>query len=414
MVFIGFLWTAGALAQTSPLTLDSCYELATRNYPLIKQRELIRQTKEYSVENASKGYLPQLSFSGQATYQSQTIAFPFKIPGVVLPVYSKDQYRVQAELDQTIYDGGAIKFSKELTKAEEAIQTQSMEVDLYALKDRVNQLFFGILLIAEQLKQNALQALDFENEAEKTQASVTNGTSLRSSLDELKAEILVTDQSRTELLASRKAYTQMLSLFLNQKLDESSSLVKPSPAALSTTIKRPELALFDYQQKSIDIREQQLKINYLPKVGAFVQGAYGRPTLNFISNEFGFWALGGIKFNWSLSSLYTLKNDRRLLNLDRKNIDIQKETFLFNTNLTLTQESAEENKYQELLEQDQKIISLRASVKTASAAQLENGVITSHDYILQVNAENQARQTQILHEIQFLQSQYTTKNTSGN
>jgi outer membrane protein TolC len=406
--------TAPSMAQDHPLTLEACYKLATQNYPLIKQRELIRQTREYSVENASRGYLPQLSFSGQATYQSQTIAFPFKIPGVSLPVYSKDQYKVLAEVDQTIYDGGAIRYGKDLTKAEEAIQMQNVEVDLYALKDRVNQLFFGILLIDEQLKQNALQTKDFKNEAEKTQASLTNGTSLRSNLDELNAEILVTDQSRTELLASRTGYLQMLSIFVNQPLDENTAFVKPPSIIVSAAIKRPELDLFLYQEKAIDIQELQLKSNYLPKVGAFVQGAYSRPTLNFISNDFGFWALGGIRFSWSLSALYTLKNDRRLLSVNRKTIDLQKQTFLFNTNLTLTQQNAEENKYTALLEKDQKIIGLRTSVKIAAAAQLENGVITSHDYITEVNAESQAKQGLILHEIQFLQSQYNSKNTSGN
>ena len=291
---------------------------------------------------------------------------------------------------------------------------QNVEVDLYALKDRVNQLFFGILLIDEQLKQNALQTKDFKNEAEKTQASLTNGTSLRSNLDELNAEILVTDQSRTELLASRTGYLQMLSIFVNQPLDENTAFVKPPSIIVSAAIKRPELDLFLYQEKAIDIQELQLKSNYLPKVGAFVQGAYSRPTLNFISNDFGFWALGGIRFSWSLSALYTLKNDRRLLSVNRKTIDLQKQTFLFNTNLTLTQQNAEENKYTALLEKDQKIIGLRTSVKIAAAAQLENGVITSHDYITEVNAESQAKQGLILHEIQFLQSQYNSKNTSGN
>lgn len=404
----------GAQAQQGPLTLQSCYDLATQNYPLIRQRELIRRTREYSVDNAAKGYLPQVVFSGQATYQSQTIAFPFHIPGTTLPEFSKDQYKVQAEIDQTIYDAGAIKYQQQLKKADEGIQLQNLEVDLYALKDRVNQLFFGILLINEQLKQNELQRSDLQNGVDKTQASVSNGTAFRSSLDELKAEVLRADQDRTELLATRKAYTQMLSLFINRQLDEQDSLVTPEPIAPTGEIKRPELAVFDFQKTSFDIQERQLRLAYLPKVSAFVQGAYSRPTLNLISNDFGFWALGGLRFSWSLSGLYTNKNDKRLLNLNRQNLDVQKETFLFNTHLTLAQQNAEAGKYQALAEQDQQIIELRASVKTAALAQLQNGVITPHDYITQVNAESQARQSLILHKIQLLQSEYNTKTTSGN
>jgi outer membrane protein TolC len=402
-----------ASAQSAKLTLEECYDLARQNYPLIRQRELILHTREYSIENASKGWLPQFSFSGQGTYQSQTISFPFSIPGVKLPEYSKDQYRVQAELDQTIYDGGTISQQKELRRTEEGIQEKSLEVNLYALRDRVNQLFFGILLINAQLQQNQLQRADLQSGADKTQASVTNGTAFRSSLDELKAEIFSTDQGRTELLATLNAYMQMLSLFIGRPLDANTTLVSPPPIAAASEITRPELALYDYQKRTFDIQQQQLRTNYLPKVSAFAQGAYGRPTLNFISNQFGFWALGGIRFSWSFSGLYTSKNDRRLLDIHRNDLDIQKETFLFNTRLSLTQQQAEVNKYQALISQDQQIIDLRMAVKNASGAQLENGVITSHDYINQVNAESQARQSLILHQIQLLQSEYNTQTISG-
>jgi outer membrane protein TolC len=401
-------------ADTTSLTLETCYDRARQNYPQIRQKELILRTREYSIANAAKGYLPQVNFTGQASWQSETIAFPFKIPGVNLPVYSKDQYKVQAEVDQTIYDAGAIKFQQQLKNADEGIQLQNLEVDLYALKDRVNQLFFGILLLDEQLRLNELQHTDLQNGVDKSQASVNNGTAFRSSLDELRAEVLRTDQDRTELLATRKAYTRMLSLFIGKSLDENSTLTTPVPVIPTADIKRPELALFDFKKRAFDIQERQLHTAYTPKISAFVQEAYSRPTLNFISNDFGFWALGGIRFSWSLSGLYTNKNDKRLLDLDRRNLDLQKETFLFNTRLTLTQQQAEAEKYQALVDQDRQIIELRASVKTAALAQLQNGVITSHDYVTQVNAESQARQNMMLHRIQLLQTQYNTKTTSGN
>jgi outer membrane protein TolC len=399
---------------SSSLTLETCYDLATQNYPQIRQKELILRTREYSVANAAKGWLPQVNFTGQATYQSETIAFPFKIPGSNPPVFSKDQYKVQGEVDQTIYDAGAIRYQQQLKNEAKEIQLQSLNVDLYALKDRVNQLFFGILMIDEQLRLNDLQRNDLSSGVEKTQASVNNGTAFRSSLDELKAEVLRADQERTELLASRKAYTRMLSLFINRPLDENSILATPAPVIPATDIKRPELNLFDFQKRAFDIQEQQLRIAYTPKISAFVQGGYGRPTLNLISNDFGFWALGGVRFAWSLSGLYTNKNDKRLLALERINLDLQKETFLFNTRLTLTQQEAQAEKFQDLADQDQQIIELRTSVKTAALAQLQNGVITSHEYVTQVNAEGQARENMALHRIQLLQTQYETKTTSGN
>ncbi|MHA4812529.1 TolC family protein, partial [Flavitalea flava] len=323
--------------QSRELTLEECYTLARQNYPLIKQRELIIRTREYSIENVSKGYLPQVSFSGQASYQTQTIAFPFNLPGVQFPAFSKDQYKLVGEIDQTIYDGGTLRHEKETKMADQNIQLQNLEVDLYTLKDRINQLFFGVLLIDKQLQQNELRRSDLRSGLEKTQGAIDNGTAFRSSADELKAEIFKSDQQKTELLASAKAYRKMLSLFINKPLDEQTLLAAPSPVSTQFTstadIKRPELALFDYRKKLFDIQEEQLRTNHLPKINAFVQGAYGRPTLNFISNEFGFWALGGIRLSWSLSGFYTNKNDKRLLTLNRNNLDIQKETFLFTTNL---------------------------------------------------------------------------------
>lgn len=406
LVWICLLYSTQALAQ-EPLTLDRCYELATKNYPLIKQRELINKSGAYSVENAAKGYLPQLSFSGQATYQSDVVHFP--LPGV--PQLSKDQYKVQAEISQTLYDGGSIRYQKELSKAATATQEQQLEVNLYAVKDRVSQLFFGILLSEEQLRQNDLRRTDIESGIHKMQGAVDNGTALRSSADELKAELLNVEQTGTQLTATKNGYMQMLALFINQPV---TTLVKPAAINIPTDIKRPELSLYAHQQQTYEIQEKQLKSNYLPKISAFVQGGYGRPTYNIVDNSFGVFGMGGLRLSWSLNSLYTLHNNKQTLRINRQDLDVQKETFLFNTRLTLTQQQVNAQQYDDMISQDQQIIALRTSVKNAAVAQLENGVITSHDYISQVNAENQARQNLVLHEIQLLQIQYNSKNTSGN
>ncbi|SFF03216.1 Outer membrane protein TolC [Chitinophaga sp. CF118] len=404
-IWIFLLLSTQVMAQ--PLTLDKCYQLSAQNYPLIKQLSLISKSGAYSVENAAKGYLPQLTFSGQATYQSDVVHFP--LPG--LPELSKDQYKVQAEITQTIYDGGTIKYQKELEKANTATQQQQLDVNMYAVRERVSQLFFGILLTNEQLQQNDLRKTDIESGIHKMQGAVDNGTALRSSLDELKAELLNTEQLRTQLVTTRKGYMQMLALFINQPVTE---LVKPSAIPVAVEIKRPELQLYNQQKQTFGIREKQLRVNYLPKITAFAQGGYGRPTFNIIDNSFGFYGIGGIRFSWALNSLYTLRNNRQLLRINRQEVDVQQETFLFNTRLTLTRQQIDAQQYDDMITQDRQIINLRTSVKNAAVAQLENGVITSHDYISQVNAENLARQNLALHEIQLLQVQYNSKNTSGN
>ncbi len=409
----GFLSTAKG---QSAVTISEVYGLARKNYPLIKQRELITKTKDYSVSNAAKGYLPAFSVNGQATYQSTVTSFPFTIPikGFVLPQYSKDQYKIFGELDQVIYDGGVIKNQKQTAEANEIIQQQSLEVELYALYDRVNQLFFGALLVNDQLKQNDLLKADIQNGIDKAKALVANGTAFRSSVDELEAQLLQTDQSRVELVATRKAYLDMLAVFINQPVDENTILEKPLAPVLTDTVSRPELISYDYQKKTYDLQDDLLKVQLRPKFSFFAQGGYARPGLDPLSNNFEWYYIGGLKLSWNLGSLYTLKNQRHLLDINRQTLDVQKETFLFNTNLTQKQQNSDIVKDMELVKKDDAIINLRASVKKASSAQLENGVLSAHDYITEVNAEDQARQNRILHEMQLLQAQYSYQNTMGN
>ena len=401
-------------AQADQLTIDSCYILARQHYPQIKKQDLIAKSGAYSLENAARVYLPQLTINGQATYQSQTIDFRDVLPAAPansIPTLSRDQYKIQAEISQQIYDGGVTQNQKELIRANEAIRQQSLEVDLNALKDRVNQIYFSILLMAEQLKQNEIRKNDLQGALDKASAAFKQGSGFRSNVDELKAELLNVDMTGIEFKSNRKAYLNMLSLLIGRPLDETTELQQPAPQPVVTEINRPELKRFDLEKETFNIREKQLKSEYLPKLNAFVQGAYGRPTLNFIDNAFGTWWLAGIRFNWALGNLYSLKNNKALLAIDRQNQDIEKETFLFNTHLNLSQENVNINKYSALIQKDDSAISLRASVSLSAKAQLDNGVITVHEFINKLNDENLSRQLRILHHIQLLQALYNYKTT---
>ena len=406
-----------SVSQAQPvnqITLNECYLMAEHNYPLVKQRELILKTSEYTIENIQKGYLPQLNINSQATYQSAVTQIPLKLPGVNISDISKDQYKLYVELNQVLYDGGIIDQQKQLQKANEATERQKLEAELYKLKERINQLFFGILLIDGQLKQNSFLIKDLQLGLNKIQAAINNGTALKSNANVLKADLLKSTQRNIELMATRKAYTNMLSFFINKDLNEKTLLVKPQPTTISQEINRPELSIYIEQNKIIDVQNSQLTARALPKLNLFFQGGVGRPALNLLNNDFDPYYIGGVRFTWSPSILYTLKKDRVLLAINKRNIDIQKETFLFNTRLVIKQQNGEINKYQELLDTDDEIISLRQQVKTASLAQLTYGVISANDYLREANAEDQARQNKILHEIQLLMSQYNQQTTTGN
>ncbi|HEY5748539.1 MAG TPA: TolC family protein [Chryseolinea sp.] len=408
------LLLASLAGQAQSLTLDECYAMAEQNYPLIQQRELIVKSKEYSLNNAVKGYLPQLAINGQATYQSDVTRIPIDAPGFRPPLISKDQYKIYGEATQTLFDGGVIREQQANLEVNAKIDEQKLDVELYKLKDRVNQLFFGALMIGEQLKQNDLLIQDLQNGIAKTDAAVANGTALKSSLNVLKAELLKARQRAVELTATRVAYTDMLGMFINRPLGDSATLAKPAAPAVEQEIRRPEMQLYAYQDQSTEVQYKMLSARNRPRLSLFLQAGYGRPALNMLDNTFKGYYLGGIRLNWSLAGLYTNKGDRALIDLNKRNIDVQRSTFLFNTNMTLLQQNREAAKYQQLLASDDEIIALRVSVKNAASAQLENGVIDTNDYLREVNAQDQAQQSKILHEIQFLMAQYNQKTTTGN
>ena len=391
------------------LTLEDCYRLARDHYPTVQKLDLITRSEDYTLANANKAYLPQVSITGQATYQSETIDFLESIGRLPLPIslpkVSKDQYKVVGEVSQLLYNGGATRAQKQLIKAQSAVQTQAVETQLYALKQRVSNLYFGVLLIDAQLSQNQLNVETVQSQLEKAETALKNGTTLPSNVAELKAELVRLAMQRTEYEATKAMYLQMLSTFIGKDLPSDTVLNRPKPTTLSTANHRPELKGFDLQQSVLDIQRRQLTSEYLPKIGLFFQGAYGRPTLNIIKNEFDFYYIAGVRLQWNLSPLYSLSNRKQLLQLQGESLSADRKAFLMNTELDLTQQQMQISKLQRLMEQDQESVALRHSVAQAAQVQLDNGVITTHEYLQKVNAENLAKQTLLLHEIQLLQAQ---------
>jgi outer membrane protein TolC len=420
LLAIGCWLFAIGLINGQSLTIEECYQMAKANYPAIKKMDLIAKTSEYDIKNANKKFLPQVNFSGQATYQSQVVDYGDLLGGTALPIgftpptLSKDQYKVQGEISQLLYDGGNTKHQKDLINANTALQEQNIETSLYAINSRINSIFFSVLLMDAQLKQNELNKASLQTQIQKTEAALNNGVAFRSSLDELKAEIVNIEMAGTECTANRVAYLNMLSLFIGKELTGATHLAVPETELLSTPINRPELKTFDLQKSIYEVQKEDLRSGYLPQVSLFFQGAYGKPTLNILENKFGAWYITGMRFNWSLGSLYSLSNKKNALLLNQRAIEADRETFLFNTKLDLTQQDENVKKYITLIQQDEEAITLRSSVTKSAEAQLNNGVITTHEYIQKVNAEHLARQNKILHEMQLLQAKYNQKFITGN
>lgn len=410
------LLLSGGKMFAQPLTLDKVNELAKQNYPLIKQQDLINRTRDITVENLQKNFLPQFSLNGQATYQSEVTQVKIPVPGITIEPLNKDQYKILADVNQLVYDGGVIKQQKEMQQLNAAVEQQKIEVELYKLQERINQLYLSVLYIDEQIAQVDLIKKDLETGIKKVEAQVKNGVSFKSNLNVLKAEWLKTDQRTIELTAGRKGLLETIALFINQSIDANTVFEKPvlPQTKIAFDIRRPELQLFSSQQKLLNGQNKLIETKNLPKASLFFQGGYGRPGLNFLKNDFALFYTTGLRFNWNFGGLYTAKKEKELVQVNNKIVDIQKDLFLLNTNTQLKQQQSEIDKIEQLIAKDDEIIAIRISVKDAAKAQLENGVITANDYLREVNAEDQSRQTKITHELQLLQAKINYLTISGN
>lgn len=410
-----FVWAVGMCAVcgtvSAQLTLEECYRAARENYPLVRQFDLIERTKDFTVENAAKGYFPQLSFSGKASYQSDVTKMPFSIPGVEFGL-DNDQYQLVLELNQTVWDGGVVRNRKEEARAKSDVQKGQLEVNLYALNDRVNQLFFGMLLIDAQLAQNALLQAQLARNHGQVSACMQQGVANQADLDAVAVEQLNARQTESELRVNRKAYAEVLGLLTGRKGIDAERLVKPSVTVEPLEEnRRPELSLYESQRRQLSVQEKGLTARYMPKLGVFAQGAYGDPGLNMLKGGFEHYYIAGVRLSWNISDLYTRKNDKRLLAASRDDIDVQEAVFRLNNRMETAQHWRTVEKIDTLMKNDDELIRLRTNIRKSAEAKVANGTLTVTEMLREVTAEDQAKQTKALHEIQRLQALYDIKYT---
>lgn len=403
-----------AQSESIGITLEECQQRARDNYPLIKQFELIESSKKYDVENLSKKYLPQIVLNTQASLQSEVIALPIHIQGVEFPEKSKDQYKIALDITQSIWDGGTTKSEKLISIANSNIKKQKIEVELFQIKDRVNQLYFGILSINKQLG-----ILDIYNETLKTnrefvEALCKNGVALSSDIDIITVELINNEQKKIELKSLKAIYQKILSGFINQKLTEQTIYNIPETNVdLSSSLIRPEISLFNQERLLLDAQTSSINAKNMPNLSLFAQGGYGRPGLNIMSNDFDFWAIGGIRVSWNFGNLYTRKREKRIIRINKSIIDTDEETFRFNNNNQQIKYVEEITKNKLLIDKDDEIIKLRNKVRLASENRYKNGVYNINDLVRDINIENQAIQTKAIHEIDYILSIYNYKNVKG-
>ena len=407
-------------------TLDDCQQAAEKNYPLIQQYGLIEKTTQLTVANIQKGWLPQVSAQAQATYQSDVTAWPSEMKtmmsgmGIDMKGLTKDQYRVGIDVQQTIYDGGVIGSQKRIAREQGKVQAAQNEVNIYNVRKRVNEMYFGLLLIDEQIKLNTdLQTLLAGNE-NKLESMTRRGTAAESDLLSVKAERLNAVQKGTELISQKRMLQRMLSTFCGIEVN---NIQKPQVKADGRNLtaegnQRPELKLLDAQISVLNAQERALNAALRPKVGVFAQGFYGYPGLNMFEDMMRHkWSLNGLvgaRVTWTIGALYTRKNDKAKLQLQRDMTENSREVFLFNNNLEQIQQNENIERYQKLMAHDGEIISLRQAVRKAAESKLAHGIIDVNDLVREINQENAAFVQQSVHEIEMLKEIYDNKYTTNN
>ncbi|MDR0547145.1 MAG: TolC family protein [Dysgonamonadaceae bacterium] len=411
------IFVFGCSFVSAQITLESCQEKAKSHFPSIRKYNLIEQSKTYSLANAAKAWLPQVQLNARATYQSAVTEIPISLPGLDIPKLKKDQYQATLDVSQVIWDGGAIRSQQKITQAGAEVERQQLEVELYALEDRVNQLFFGILLLDEQAKQNQLLIDELQRNYNNVSSYIESGVANQAELDAVKVEQLNVKQVQAQIQSSREAFVEMLGIMTGEKLDASSVFQKPETSSAImldlTLINRPELKLFEAQNRMFDSQKSLIKSSYLPKLGLFVQGGYGRPGLNMLTNEFDWFAIGGIRLSWNFGALYTQKNDFHKIEINKQTVDAQRDVFLYNMNLSATRENQEVKRIQAIMRDDDEIIALRENIRKATEAKTANGAATVTDLMRDLTFENIARQTRAAHEINLLLTIYNLKNITN-
>lgn len=411
-----------SVSADAQLTLDECQQMASDNYPLLQKYDLVRQTTEYTIKNIQRGYWPQLSLGGQVSYQSEVTDLPDVLSHLLSessPNYkgmAKDQYQIALDLNQVIWDGGHIKARRDLAASDAEVQVAQADVEMYAIRSRVNELFFGILLLDEKIRLNeTLQTLLLDN-CRMLETRKMHGTAMESDVDVMRAEYLEARQDLTALRSMRESYRQMLAIFIGKDTASVINLQKPA-ASLPQTFdnRRPELNLYAMQMQQTEAQSHLLNVGLRPKLSLFAQGVYGYPGYDMFDSMFDhdlkLNGIVGIRFSWNIGRLYTFKTDKHKLELTRKQIETAREIFLFNNNLQSVRERETVNQYHQMMEEDSDIIRLRTSVRQAAEAKLQHGVIGVNDLLQEITKENRARIDHSLHEMEMLKNIYELKHT---
>ncbi len=407
--------------QLHSQTLEECHRLAKENYPEIKRYELIDKSEQYNIKNALMAWAPQINISAQATYQSASPTYPevfnafLAMNGIDMLGIDKLQYKAAIDVNQTIWDGGYTKANLDIAKADAKTERKQNEIALYNLQSRVNDIYFGVLLLEERKSQteNLIEVL--ESNLSRIKVYQKNDIAMQSDVDAIEVEVLTAKQNLEQVKSSLKSYRQMLEIFIGQSLKDEKLQRPAMPQIANQTSNRAELQLFELQKEKLSSQRKLINSSLMPHFSLFGQVYYGYPGLDMfksmMENNPDLNAIAGIRMSWNLGGFYTKKNNLNKILIAERQIELQKDVFLFNTNLQLSQNNSEIERLKQALIEDEKIIDLRRSIRIAAESKMENGLIDATELLEKINQEASSLINRSQHEIELLQNIYKIKQT---
>lgn len=414
-MFLIILFPVQLLFAQEVVTLEQCQTWACEKHPVLKQLDLYQQILDLKNENNATSFLPQLNLNGQATYQSAVTKIAIPLPNIKIPTVDKDQYKFYLDFKQTIWDGGLSKAKELINNAENAGNRQQTEVELYQVKEKVNQFFFTSFLIQENLKILEKKTETLAERRKIVESAVNNGMVLSSELDQLLAELIKTDQMVIELKSNNETVLYALSILTGKTTEQLKNLTLPEELAVSDLpLKRPELDLFSKQNELLNANSEILQKQRNPRLFGFGQAGYGKPGLNMLNNKFDTYYLVGLGFSWNVLDWKTTSRQKQIIKLQQDIVQTKQESFVQNIDLASDQQTKQISQITELLKTDQELISIRERITKASASKLENGSITMADYIQDLNAETTARLMLETRKIQLKEARIKLENIRGN
>lgn len=413
------LLAAWLALSAETVTIEQCVEKAEENYPLIRKYDLLAATCDIELSDIDKAWLPQIGISGQVTAQNAVPSYPETLShfldqaGQKIEGLGKVQYKAGVDVAQSIWDGGVARSRRRVQKAGTEVQKEALEVEIYAVRQRVENLYFAILLAEEQIRISDNTLALVRSNLDRLRSMLKNGTAMQSDVDMLEAQALTIEQGRTQAQSAVKGYRKMLGIFAGFDMQDCELAIPVAAVPSALESNRPELRLFENKKALIDASQRLSDTSLMPKVGLFAQAYYGYPGFNYFKSmmerDMSLNLMAGLKVSWNIDSFYTKKNAKRRNDIDSQGVAVDKDVFLFNTNMQSASAMESIAGLREVMAKDEQIVALRQRVRQAAESQLDNGVIDATALLTKINDENQAELTARYHAIQLLQEIYNLK-----